>query len=126
MSNIKKGYKVLNVALFGSLVGGVMGLLFAPKSGHELRQDLLGQANKIEDKAVEIRDKAQNVWLNVEDKTQITVNTGKSWLQKGRRLLSNLKTMISEIQQGALTKTDLINASEVLQNKSNANSTKEI
>lgn len=108
----KKGNKVIKAAMFGSLIGGVMGLLLAPKSGQELRQDLTVQANKMGDKAVEIRNMAQSVCQNVEERTQVTVNTGKSWVQKGKRLISNLKTLVYEIQHGALTKTDSINASE--------------
>lgn len=113
-NNIKseKGKKVIKAAMFGSLAGVVTGLLLAPKSGLELRQDLAVQAHEIEDKAVEIRDKAQSAWQNVEDKTQVTVNTGKSLIQKGKRLVSNLKTLVYEIQHGALTKTVSIYASE--------------
>jgi len=98
--------------MFGSLVGVVMGLLLAPKSGQELRQDLVGQAQKVENKAVDIKAKAQSAWQNVENKTQVTINNGKSWIQRGKRLVSNLKIMVSEIRQGALTTTSSINASE--------------
>lgn len=113
-SNIKskKGNKVIKAAMFGSLAGVVTGLLLAPKSGLELRQDLAVQAHEIGDKAVVIRDKAQSAWQNVEDKTQVTVNTGKSLIHKGKRLVSNLKILVHEIQHGALTKTVSINASE--------------
>jgi gas vesicle protein len=108
----KKGNKVIKAAMFGSLAGVVTGLLLAPKSGLELRQDLAVQAHEIGDKSVEIRDKAQSAWLNVEDKTQVTVNTGKSLIQKGKRLVSNLKILVYEIQHGALTKTVSIYTSE--------------
>lgn len=101
----KKGNKVIKAAMFGSLAGVVTGLLLAPKSGFELRRDLAVQAN-------EIGDKAQSAWQNVEDKTQVTVNTGKSLIQKGKRLVSNLKILVYEIQHGALTKTVSIYASE--------------
>lgn len=108
----KKSNKVIKAAMFGSLAGVVTGLLLAPKSGLELRQDLAVQAHEIGDKAVEIRNKAQSALQNVEDKTQATVNTGKSLIQKGKRLFSNLKILIYEIQHGALTKTVSIYASE--------------
>ncbi|TGE33413.1 YtxH domain-containing protein [Desulfosporosinus sp. Sb-LF] len=123
MENIKKGTKVIIAAMVGSLVGGVMGLLLAPKSGQELRQDLTGQANKLGDKAVVIREKARSAWQNVEDKTQVPVNTGKSWIQKGKGLVSNLKPTVSDIQQDALTKTSSINASE---DKDSSDPTQEI
>ena len=108
----KKGNKVIKAVMFGSLAGVVTGLLLAPKSGLELRQDLAVQAHEIGDKAVEIRDKAQSACQNVEDKAQVTVNTGKSLIQKGKRLVSNLKILVYEIQHGALTKTVSIYASE--------------
>jgi gas vesicle protein len=108
----KKGNKVIKAAMFGSLAGVITGLLLAPKSGVELRQDLALQAHEIGDKAVEIKDKAQIVWHNVEDKTQVTVNAGKSLIQKGKRLISNLKILVYEIQHGALTKTVSIYAPE--------------
>jgi len=101
----KKGSRV-KVAILGGLIGGAMGLLLAPKRGQELRQDIAGQANKVGEKAIEIKDQAQITWQNIEDKTSVTINTGKSWLQKGKRLVSNLKTLISEIRQGALTKNN--------------------
>ena len=76
-----------------------------------MRQDLIEQAHEIGDKAVEIIGKAQNTLQNVEDKTEETVNTGKSLIQKGKQLFSNLKILVYEIQHGALTKTSSIYAS---------------
>ena len=121
-TNIKSN-KVIKAAIFGSVAGAVMGLLLAPKSGLELRQDLSVQAQEIGDKAVEIRDKAQSAWQNVEGKTQITVNTGKSLIQKGKRLASNLKKLVYEIQHGALTETASI---YVLKDNDSIDPTKEM
>jgi len=105
--------KVIKAAMFGSLVGGVLGLMLAPKSGQELRQDIVEQAHHLGDKAVVIKDKAQVAWQNVEEKTQSTVDTGKSWVQKGKKLVSNFKTLVYEIQNGALTKTSSVEVLEV-------------
>ena len=106
------GNKVIKAAMFGSLVGGVMGLLLAPKSGQELRQDLAEQVHVMGDKVVEIKILAQSACQNIEDKTEVTVSTGKNWIQKGKLLVSNMKTLVYEIRNGALTKTVSINASE--------------
>jgi len=103
-----KSNKVIKAALFGGLVGGLTGLLLAPKSGQELRQDLTVQVQEIGDKAVVIREKAQSAWQNVEDKTQLTVSTGKNLIEKGKHMASNLKILIHEIQNGALTKTSTV------------------
>ncbi|MGI6120049.1 MAG: YtxH domain-containing protein [Desulfosporosinus sp.] len=100
----QKGNKVFKAAMYGSLAGAVMGLLFAPKSGQELRQDLAVQAQIMEAKAVDIREKAQTVWQNVDNKTHETIKTGKSWINKGKRWVNNLKILITEIRNGALDK----------------------
>ena len=100
----KKSNKVFAAAMIGSLSGAVLGLLLAPKSGQELRQDITEQGHKLGNKAVEIRDKAQSAWHNIEDKTEKTIENSKSWLQKGKLLVSNLKTLVYEIRHGALTK----------------------
>lgn len=107
----KRG-NLITAAVLGGITGTVAGLLLAPKSGQELRQDLAGQTHKMGEKVVEIKDKAQNAWHNVEDKTQATVNTGKSWFKKGKQLVINLKTLVNEIQNGALTKTGSVTSTE--------------
>lgn len=108
---VKKG-QVIKAAMFGTFVGAAIGLLLAPKCGQELRQDLAEQAHEMGDKALVIRDKAQSAWQNVEDKTQVTVNTSKNLIQKGKRMVSNFKILVYEIQNGALNKTSSINSSE--------------
>ncbi|MHB8076511.1 YtxH domain-containing protein [Desulfosporosinus fructosivorans] len=101
----KKSNKIIAAAIIGSLSGAVLGLLLATKSGQELRQDINEQAQKLRDKAVEIKDKTQSAWHNIEDKTEKTVANSKSCIQKGKLLVSNLKTLAYEIRHGALTKT---------------------
>lgn len=105
--NQQKG-KVIKATMFGGLAGAVMTLLLAPKCGKEMRQDLTEHINKIGDKAKDIKYKAQSAWQNIEGKTQITVNTGKSYLEKGKRCVKNFKLLVSQIQNGALTKADSI------------------
>lgn len=108
----RKKNKVIAAAMIGGLSGAVLGLLLAPKSGRELRKDINEQVLKLEDKTLEIKDKAQNTWHNIEDITEKTVEKSKSWFQKGKLLVSNLKTLVHEIQQGALTKTSSITTLE--------------
>lgn len=100
--------KAVKAAMLGSVIGAAAALLLAPKSGEELRQDLRECAHDIGDKAVELKEKAQSALQTVEQKTQKTVNTGKGWLQKGKQIAGNLKTLVYEIQNGALTKTETI------------------
>lgn len=105
----KKSNKIIVAAMVGSLS---VGLLLAPKSGQELLQDINEQAHKFGDKAMEIRDKAQSAWHNIEDKTEKTVEKSKSCIQKGKLLVSNLKTLIYEIRHGALTKIDYLDTED--------------
>mgnify|MGYP001121116111 CR=1 FL=1 len=104
--------KVIKAALLGSIAGTVMGLLLAPKSGQELRQDLTAQTQKLGDKALELKDMAQDALQIIEEKTQVGFDTGKNWLEKKTRLFDNLKTLVSEIQHGALTKDGPANSPE--------------
>ena len=45
-------------SLVGTLVGASLALLFAPKSGKELRGDINKGAHELKDKAVELKDVA--------------------------------------------------------------------
>ncbi|NQX68223.1 YtxH domain-containing protein [Paenibacillus alba] len=54
MSNEKKGKDLLIGAVVGGLLGAATALLFAPKSGRELRSDIAGQAQAVSDKTVQI------------------------------------------------------------------------
>lgn len=111
-NSMNKQGKLIKAAMFGGLLGAVSGLLLAPKSGKELRQDLSEQVSVIGDKAVVIKDKAQSAWQNVEEKTQERLSKSKNWIQKKKQLVDNLKTLVYEIQHGALTKTETIIESE--------------
>ncbi len=110
MAKVQKNQKgkVIKATVFGGLAGAVTGLLLAPKSGKEMRQDLNEQINKIGNKADDIKHQAQSTWQNLEGKTKVTVDTGKSYLQKGKRCFKNLKILVYEIRHGALTKTDSV------------------
>ncbi|GEL77188.1 YtxH domain-containing protein [Tenuibacillus multivorans] len=64
MANEKESQESINSKdfLIGSLIGGIVGasvaLLFAPKSGRELREDLNTGAQQVRDRASEWRDVA--------------------------------------------------------------------
>ncbi|WNR43245.1 YtxH domain-containing protein [Paenibacillus roseipurpureus] len=54
MSNGKKGKDLLIGAVVGGLVGAAAALLFAPKSGRELRSDIAQGATAVSDKTVQV------------------------------------------------------------------------
>lgn len=54
MSNEKKGKDLLIGAVVGGILGAATALLFAPKSGRELRSDITEQAQAVSDKTVQI------------------------------------------------------------------------
>ncbi|NWF88718.1 MAG: YtxH domain-containing protein [Ignavibacteriaceae bacterium] len=53
----KKTQKIAAAFLLGTVVGGVIALLFAPKSGKELRSDISDEVNNYVDKAADLRNK---------------------------------------------------------------------
>jgi len=65
----------------GGIVGSVIALLYAPKAGKELRQD-------IKDKSGEYMDEAGEYMQKAKTKAQELINDGK---QKSERLISEAK-----------------------------------
>ena len=47
----------------GAIVGSVAGLLFAPKEGKELREDVANKAKEVGGKAKELKEKTEG-WVN--------------------------------------------------------------
>lgn len=69
--------------LIGGLVGGALGILFAPKSGNELRQDIRGKSEDLYEKA---KGKYEEALTKVEDvmkQTKETLADKKARLGKG-------------------------------------------
>ena len=75
----RKYYRFTTGLLIGSALGGLVALLFAPKSGKELRADMktagektfkeakdfIGEANR---RVSETRQKARNIWSCISDR----------------------------------------------------------
>jgi gas vesicle protein len=68
MSNQKKGKDLLIGAIVGGILGAATALLFAPKSGRELRSDIAEQAQAVSEKTAQIAN-------TVSQKTQEVVKT---------------------------------------------------
>ncbi|MGG4499515.1 YtxH domain-containing protein [Paenibacillus polymyxa] len=61
-------------ALVGSIAGSVAALLFAPKSGRELRQDITDQARHVSDKGQELAGKISDTSIEYTDKIKETAS----------------------------------------------------
>jgi len=73
--------------LTGAAVGSIIALLFAPKSGKELRQD-------IKVKSQEFIDEADTYLANAKDKANQLINEGK---KKSERLVSDAKEKVDAL-----------------------------
>ncbi|WP_135555073.1 YtxH domain-containing protein [Paenibacillus cymbidii] len=79
----RNGKDLLVGAVIGSAVGAITALLFAPKSGKELRGDIAEQvraaADKTQQLAGQVSDKTQQVAKQVGAQTSDWVGKIKSW-----------------------------------------------
>ncbi|NWF91010.1 MAG: YtxH domain-containing protein [Ignavibacteriaceae bacterium] len=87
--NLSKGLLVGFLA--GGIVGAVIALLYAPKSGKELRKD-------IKDKTNEWKDEAEKYISEAKDKAKELINEGK---QKSDRIIFEAKAKTDEILKDA-------------------------
>jgi len=83
--NISKG--LLVGFLTGGIVGAAVALLYAPKSGKELRQD-------IREKAGELTDEAEKFLENAKVKASEMINEGKI---KSEQLITDAKSKAQEL-----------------------------
>lgn len=100
--------------LAGGLLGAVVGLLLAPKSGERLRQDIVDNYEDVSEKAERLAKKGKSFartassradkWLNfakhfVEELTENAQDTGEDWVEKAKELVHNDR--LSEIMDWA-------------------------
>ncbi|GAB6281677.1 MAG: hypothetical protein STSR0008_04180 [Ignavibacterium sp.] len=88
-NNIGKG--LLIGFITGGVVGAAIALLFAPKSGKELRGDIRLKSN-------EIIDDAEKYYDTVKEKADNMINEGK---KKSEQLITNAKLKANEIIKDA-------------------------
>lgn len=92
--------------VIGTLIGGIVGasvaLLFAPKSGKELRSDINYGASQAMERANEFKDAAQQRSVEWKDKA---VEKGSAFTQKAKDKTIQLTRDVSEKTQGLAKKT---------------------
>jgi len=79
--------------LIGGLVGGALGILFAPKSGRELRQDIRGKSEDLYEKA---KGKYEETVTKVED---VMKQAKESLADKKVRLGKGIEAGVSAYKQ---------------------------
>jgi len=81
MYDYRRGESVLGAFLLGGIIGGVLGLLFAPRSGRENREILAGKAKEYWGEGVEFyetgKEKATEVYQTGKEKATDVYQTGK-------------------------------------------------
>ncbi len=76
MSKSSENGKIFGSLLLGTIVGAVVGILFAPKSGKETRDELMAEAEKLrgelEKYANDFSDKAKQARADLEERLRKT------------------------------------------------------
>lgn len=93
---IEDGLKCFAGLATGLAIGGAAGVLFAPKSGDETREDIKNFYNEKKDQAEEI---ARNAREKVQDKAQ-------GIYDKGKKALDNAKDKADDLKLKALDKAE--------------------
>lgn len=104
MNNSESGNSNLAYLLAGCAIGAGVALIFAPKSGKEMREDISNKTLKGIEQAKNygsnLSDKAQNMYHQIYDKAVDTIETTKeklnSGLQNGQQLLQKGEDLVTD------------------------------
>jgi gas vesicle protein len=119
MSTKSKTGAFLTGAVFGSLIGGTIALLFAPQTGEETRTVIKEKSNELKDRAIEtgeeIRHKAEETAAQartrIEETATVTRERAADLQQRGQSFLDEQRERIkSAIDAGkkSLAKEDMV------------------
>jgi len=99
-------------AIVGGAVGAITALLFAPKPGVELREDIARKSGEIYDKATDYvtaaKDEAQNVVNQGRVQADKIVHNARS---QAEQLMHNAEQMIQEAKYRASSAKDMVGES---------------
>ena len=107
----EKGKGLLIGFLSGAIVGGILALLYAPKSGKELRQDIKTRSGELgddlQDYLQDVQAKAKDVITESKEKSATLISDAK---QKAESLLHDAEAMLNDAKkrmtdEGAKLKT---------------------
>ncbi|HYA88330.1 MAG TPA: YtxH domain-containing protein [Nitrospirota bacterium] len=82
-----KAYNVLVPFLAGGLVGAGIMLLFAPKSGKEVRKDIKRFTHDSKERVTEVLDKGKELYKDSIERATKTIDKGKDIYERGQALV---------------------------------------
>jgi gas vesicle protein len=86
-------FSFLGGFLFGAVVGGILGILFAPKPGEETRKDIKESAEKLYERGKEIYGEQK-------EKLEEAIETGREAVtQKSEELKSRLSETAAKLRE---------------------------
>lgn len=105
MAGEKKGKDLLIGAVVGGLLGAATALLFAPKSGRELRSDITENAKAVSDKTVQI---ASTVSQKTQDVAKSVSTTTSDFVGKAKDTAANVIDTVRSWKESKNDDADLL------------------
>jgi len=93
MTDKKKLNGLMAGFILGGLAGGIIALLYAPKSGKHLREDIRGRTNELIDEG---RKKANDTWSAAREKAESTFESANDFLNTGVEKVARKAEKIKE------------------------------
>ena len=98
MATVKQLNGIFLSFLLGGVVGGIIALLNAPKSGRHLRNDISRKANKLIE---ESKKKTYDTWNGVKEKTESILDSANDALNAGiNRIVSDSDNVKEAFKSG--------------------------
>ncbi|MGQ7889462.1 YtxH domain-containing protein [Paenibacillus sp. WC2504] len=104
MASEKKGKDLLIGAIVGGLLGAATALLFAPKSGRELRNDIAENAKAVSDKTVQL---ATSVSQKTQEVAKSVSTTTSDFVGKAKETATNVVGTVRSWKESKIDDTDL-------------------
>ncbi|MDU0204208.1 YtxH domain-containing protein [Paenibacillus sp. MAH-36] len=104
MASEKKGKDLLIGAIVGGLLGAATALLFAPKSGRELRKDIAENAKAVSDKTVQL---ATSVSQKTQEVAKSVSTTTSDFVGKAKDTATNVVGTVRSWKESKIDDTDL-------------------
>ncbi|MZQ85120.1 YtxH domain-containing protein [Paenibacillus sp. 5J-6] len=104
MASEKKGKDLLIGAIVGGLLGAATALLFAPKSGRELRTDIADNAKAVSDKTVQL---ANSVTQKTQEVAKSVSTTTSDFVGKAKDTATNVVDTVRSWKESKIDNVEL-------------------